>query len=95
MNVAMTFVSLALIGENIWETIVNAFFYHRQHPFYQRQHLLHHRPHLFFSEKAGRKVLMLSGLSLMIGMTILLLASLLTFVSQDQTIIMITVMINK
>ena len=29
MNVAMTFVSLALIGENIWETIVNAFFYHR------------------------------------------------------------------
>merc|ERR1719414_2891877 len=43
MNVAMTFVSLALI------------------------------------EKAGRKVLMLSGLSLMIGMTILLLASLLTF----------------
>merc|ERR1712213_68648 len=48
MNVAMTFVSLALI------------------------------------EKAGRKVLMLSGLSLMICMTILLLASLLTFVSQDQ-----------
>merc|ERR1711963_783601 len=45
MNVAMTFVSLALI------------------------------------EKAGRKVLMLSGLSLMIGMTILLLASLLTFTS--------------
>merc|ERR1712088_264545 len=43
MNVAMTFVSLALI------------------------------------EKAGRKVLMLSGLSLMICMTILLLASLLTF----------------
>ena len=27
MNVAMTFVSLALIGENIWETIVNAFFF--------------------------------------------------------------------
>merc|ERR1712107_181464 len=43
MNVAMTFVSLALI------------------------------------EKAGRKVLMLSGLPLMICMTILLLASLLTF----------------
>merc|ERR1719193_1680362 len=43
MNVAMTFVSLALI------------------------------------EKAGRKVLMLSGLSLMLCMTILLLASLLTF----------------
>jgi len=43
MNVAMTFVSLALI------------------------------------EKAGRKVLMVSGLSLMLCMTILLLASLLTF----------------
>merc|ERR1719361_3242045 len=43
MNVAMTFVSLALI------------------------------------EKAGRKVLMVSGLSLMVCMTILLLASLLTF----------------
>jgi SP family facilitated glucose transporter-like MFS transporter 1 len=45
MNVAMTFVSLALI------------------------------------EKAGRKVLMVSGLSLMLCMTILLLASLLTFES--------------
>ena len=38
---------------------------------------------------------MLSGLSLMICMTILLLASLLTFVSQDQTIIMITMMIKN
>ena len=88
MNVAMTFVSLALIGENIWETIVNSFL-----P--SSTFSPSHRQHLFFSEKAGRKVLMLSGLSLMICMTILLLASLLTFVSQDQTIIMITMMINK
>ena len=36
------------------------------------------------SEKAGRKVLMVSGLSLMLCMTILLLASLLTFVSLDK-----------
>ena len=91
MNVAMTFVSLALIGENIWETIVNAFFYHRQHPFIIVS-IFSIIVHIFFSEKAGRKVLMLSGLSLMICMTILLLASLLTFVSQDQ---MITMMINK
>jgi hypothetical protein len=46
MNVAMTFVSLALI------------------------------------EKAGRKILMVVGLSIMVLMTILLLASLLTFVSR-------------
>ena len=39
---------------------------------------------LSLSEKAGRKVLMVSGLSLMLCMTILLLASLLTFVSLDQ-----------
>ena len=80
MNVAMTFVSLALIGENIWETIVNIFSI---------------IVNIFFSEKAGRKVLMLSGLSLMICMTILLLASLLTFVSQDQMIIKITMIIMK
>ena len=92
MNVAMTFVSLALIGENIWETIVNAFFIIVNIPFIIVNIFSIIVNIFFFSEKAGRKVLMLSGLSLMICMTILLLASLLTFVSQDQ---MITMMINR
>ena len=91
MNVAMTFVSLALIGENIWETIVNAFFI-IVNILLIIVNIFSIIVNIFFSEKAGRKVLMLSGLSLMICMTILLLASLLTFVSQDQ---MITMMINK
>merc|ERR1719319_1600186 len=58
MNVAMTFVSLALI------------------------------------EEAGRKVLMVSGLSIMIVMTILLLTSLLTFESGRPTATSIAVVVN-